>query len=647
MPWNGNGTFTEPVAPEFPAVAGDLIRAEYFNTVIRALCSGFSNTLPRDGQAVATGDVNLGNLFKVVNMAAATADGQAVRYQEFVASLAAFSVAGYTELRAYAATSKYIYVTGYLVSAAPLGIAGMFVLDTADVTSADNGGTIIVTALGKRYKRIFDGKVNVQWFGAKGNSTDEFTAISNALTYVRGINGVLFFPQSSGDYSHSGTLVLGASSVGIEGDSPEVRLNYTGTGTGLIINSSYASPQRERCSIRNITLYSTTGAVAFDWTGSNYGNYTGFEINYTAANAKLLYAIGSSGAGPYFNQFSGFTLFGGADRSQYGIWLASDTSGNLADGPNANIFSDIKRAASLFRFINIMSGHGNLFSNGGGESIKDSMIVLNDVLVYADTGTATATTTNSLTDTTKVWSATIGAANNWTNGAVVITSGPFIGAARKILINTATALTLDKSWPDNIGTPTYALVKSKAIANKFVNFRQEGLASDNPEGVRIMPGALANECVNFELGSLGSGKPVDDQYGEPTNKVNIGDLMIYQYILVDPGASATKTLIPRLSVFGGIRAGAQMALEYIELSCPDYTAGVATLTVDHGGSATGNGSETLTVKVNSFNTKEAFTNSKAKTMRSTVNNGIFASVVTDAAFSATSDIIVTIAFKVL
>ena len=54
MTWNGNGTFDPPSGPEFPANAGDTIRADYFNSVIRALCAGFSNTLPRNGEATAT-----------------------------------------------------------------------------------------------------------------------------------------------------------------------------------------------------------------------------------------------------------------------------------------------------------------------------------------------------------------------------------------------------------------------------------------------------------------------------------------------------------------------------------------------------------------------------------------------------------------
>lgn len=85
MTWNGNGVFNPPGGPEFPAIANDLIRAAYYNTVIQALCDGFLNTLPRDGQAPVTGNINMNNSYRIVNMPQAIANGQAVRFDEFSA----------------------------------------------------------------------------------------------------------------------------------------------------------------------------------------------------------------------------------------------------------------------------------------------------------------------------------------------------------------------------------------------------------------------------------------------------------------------------------------------------------------------------------------------------------------------------------
>lgn len=67
---------------------------------------------------------------------------------------------------------------------------GNWVLDSTDQTSTDNTGTVIVTTSGQRLKRIFDGAVNLEWFGAKGDfdfttntGTDNSDAIEKAIAY--------------------------------------------------------------------------------------------------------------------------------------------------------------------------------------------------------------------------------------------------------------------------------------------------------------------------------------------------------------------------------------------------------------------------------------------------------------------------------
>ena len=95
-------------------------------------------------------------------------------------SLDALQLPDYAALRAYKGPRKSVYVTGVLGSAAPSGIAGMFVLDAADTTSADNGGTVIVAANGKRWKRVHGGVLLPEWFGATGDGIANDTSALNA-----------------------------------------------------------------------------------------------------------------------------------------------------------------------------------------------------------------------------------------------------------------------------------------------------------------------------------------------------------------------------------------------------------------------------------------------------------------------------------
>ena len=535
------------------------------------------------------------------------------------------------------------------------GRGGHFVLDKSDTTSADNDGTVIVDANGGRWKRWYTGPVNVRWFGATGRGVaDDYAAIEAALAIVRAYGGAIFLPTNPANgsqptvYNHGATIQFGASNVRIIGESTAVQLNYTGAGTGLIVNLSSASAHRERCGFSNISLVSSTGAYAFDFTFGSYGIYENFEIAYTATNARLIYGTGHNGAGPYFNEFKGFTLFGGGDRSQVGIEFKSDTSGNLSDGPNANQFTDLKRAASLLRGLNLVAGTGNLFANFSGESISEGFIVLNDVPSLKESGNATSFTTSTLSDTSKTWSTVQGDPLNFINSTVLIITGALAGQARRISSNTDDTLILDKAWSEDPGAGAgYWIFADKAVKNMFVNIRQEGLDSDNPDGVIIKPGARDNELSQIEIGSLGSGSLFNDESGDPSNKVRQGDLIIDTFIVENPGPSANIEVIPRQSVDGGIRAGSDMVLEYAEILSPNFVTGSAeaVLTVDHGGAAAGGGSPSLVAKINDFNDKTAFIQNNSKDAKSAINNGIFVNLTTNANVNAASNFIIKVAYR--
>lgn len=161
-------------------------------------------------------------------------------------SLNALQLADYAALRAYAGPRKSVYVTG-------LGIAGMFVLDAADTTTADNGGTVIVTSGGKRYKRANVSAINVKWFGAKGDrSVDDTPAFTAAITAV-GTYGQVYAP--TGSYNVSTVAFGNASDITFMGDGAgATRLYATNTGTGAAAVVKFASSSGVRVRVQGMAI---------------------------------------------------------------------------------------------------------------------------------------------------------------------------------------------------------------------------------------------------------------------------------------------------------------------------------------------------------------------------------------------------------
>jgi len=61
MPFDGNGTYSPPSAPNFPAIPGTVVASSYYNVVINDLATALSNCLTRDGQGLPSAAINWNN----------------------------------------------------------------------------------------------------------------------------------------------------------------------------------------------------------------------------------------------------------------------------------------------------------------------------------------------------------------------------------------------------------------------------------------------------------------------------------------------------------------------------------------------------------------------------------------------------------
>lgn len=190
-------------------------------------------------------------------------------------SFNALQLADYTALRAYVGPRKSVYVIGYLGTAAPSGIAGMLVRDDHDTTTADNGGTVIVTAGGVRYKRANVHGVCPEWFGAKGDGTTDDTAAFIAAFAVAMARATQVFANPTADYKLTSKIAITAGNVQFDG---------------------------RNCHITNAISNATAADPVFEISGSGVSNVQigNFRLNGTANNGHVVAILGALSTGPQF-----------------------------------------------------------------------------------------------------------------------------------------------------------------------------------------------------------------------------------------------------------------------------------------------------------------------------------------------------------
>jgi hypothetical protein len=176
------------------------------------------------------------------------------------------NLADYTALRAYGGPGTSAYVTGYLVTAAPSGIAGEFTRDDSDTTSADNGGTIIVATNGKRWKRIFSGNIKAAWFGFSESATAAAnnTALQAAIDVAKVIGDTVLADKyvittsdvdiDAGLFSVSGAVEV-YTGVGVNGaGQSHTLLDHAGGASDFFVYTAAGSEYLYNVWVRDLAI---------------------------------------------------------------------------------------------------------------------------------------------------------------------------------------------------------------------------------------------------------------------------------------------------------------------------------------------------------------------------------------------------------
>lgn len=274
----------------------------------------------------------------------------------------------YNDLRNFAGTNKSAFITGS-------GISGTFFYDATDTTSPDNGGTIIVSGNGRRWKRQYDNDISVLWFGAVGDGvTDDLAAFNAALSAV-GNNQTIQIPFGK-TYKLSGSWVFPNTKrfITVEGNGSTIFASHNGDGVVLTsLNEGYGGHV-----LHNLTIRGPNVAYPFS-AAELAGTSTGAAVRLGGDNTNSPSAYANEFHNCHFLQFRHgiymqaalfCNFFGGTIKyNQYGVTIDGGQT-------NANNFYGVLIRENRVRGLNSTGNSSgaltkatcNIFYGGGFES---------------------------------------------------------------------------------------------------------------------------------------------------------------------------------------------------------------------------------------------------------------------------------------
>lgn len=278
MPFNGAGNFVSLAPPQYPAIAGDVIRAAYFNAVINDLIAGLTNTVTRDGQSSATSNLPMAGK-RHTGVSDATASDQYASYGQL---LSAATLAQFLQSGAGAVNRSLQSKARERLSAADFGAVADFATDnTAAVQLAINalpsyGGTVFL-AEGTKFQLkslTLPARVNLDY------RVDDDTSVSGPGSPIGSGERVLFSSNSSYPASGSGGIVNERRFTAPfhPGYVIDVRKDLTAASPYLGPGQTMTAPVRASYNILDEESVSRWSTLY-----ENYDTWTNFSGMYTQA----------------------------------------------------------------------------------------------------------------------------------------------------------------------------------------------------------------------------------------------------------------------------------------------------------------------------------------------------------------------------
>ena len=266
-------------------------------------------------------------------------------------------------------TGTFIEVEGYY--AAGDGGGGSFWADLTDISSADNGGSIIVTSAGVRLKALYQSQMSLLQWGAKTDGTDSTIQVQAAITWAVTSKVVLQVPAEF-------TIIVDALTVSggfleLVGANDPAALNSAQTGVRSVLRKKVSGTDAPlltvatgaQVSIRGVAFDGdrfnnagmTTPLVLLDGTGTNYDKRDLVDVSIRFANA---YGLSIKSAEVTLNQVHVFDGNGGGIflRGQDNIWSHILVGRNAGDGIYIDNSAPYPAGANRFESIDSFQNQG-------------------------------------------------------------------------------------------------------------------------------------------------------------------------------------------------------------------------------------------------------------------------------------------------
>jgi hypothetical protein len=167
--------------------------------------------------------------------------------------------------------------------------------------------------------------------------------------------------------------------------------------------------------------------------------------------------------------------------------------------------------------------------------------------VITDAGIATATTTTTLTDTTKAWKV-----NQWAGTLLRITGGAGVPQARTVVSNTATQLTISPAWSTVPVMPTVNSVYQLGGMSDGGFVTSTGRTLSCPAPASYGTGTASLSCVTFQplpQGPTGAGPIVNLTLKAGSHQGNV----LQQFTLTNTEVLQVDGTVSPVDVFTGTR----------------------------------------------------------------------------------------------